>query len=234
MPTSRALCMSIILSLAFTACAKKGAGPEPESSLSASEPSTVDYPATPSASTSPPTWETSPAGVETSPPQPNPSPSAEPVAAQPALTDEQIVGITETVDKGEIEQAKLAQKKAKNVRVKQFAAHMISQHTQSKQKGAKLAKQNKLTVSESSVGTSLESKANEELEKLKTADKADFDRAYTESQIAQHQEVLELLSSQLIPNASHPDLKAQLEEARSMVEKHLTEAKEIQVSLATP
>ncbi len=246
MLSSRMLCASLILSLALPACAKKGEANEPESSLSAATTLQSTSETSPSA-----TWEGSPSPpmfVE-GPPAAKPAPVAEPMEpmapmepmppmpptpAKVALTDEQIVGITDTVDDGEIAQAKLARRKAKNARVKKFAAHMISQHTKSKQSGAKLLKQNKLTAGDSLVETDLESKATQQLEKLKSTEPTDFDRAYTESQIAQHQEVLDLINSELIPSASHPDLKAQLEKARGMVEQHLTEAKDIQTSLANP
>ncbi len=226
MSSSKSLCMSIMLSLAFTACAKKGESAEPESALSAGNEST-DTGMQPGAAS----WEGSPAPAfaDTADAEP-----AAPVASVEPLTDEQIVGITEAVNKGEIEQAKVAQKKAKNPRVKKFASHMISQHTKAKQKGAKLVKQTKLTVADSAVATDLQSKTTEQLEKLKAAEVPDFDKDYTDGQVAQHQEVLDLLNTQLIPSATHPDLKARLEEERSMVEEHLTEAKDIQASLASP
>ena len=232
MSNARMLSTSIVLSLALTACAKKGETPDPENANNASA---AEESAPLARTSNPANWENSPApeAFAVAPPAPAEATPAPAPAAAP-LTDEQIVKITGTVDKGEIEQAKLAQKKAKNPRVKKFAAHMISQHSKSKKKGETLAKDNKLTVAESSVATDLEGKASEHLESLKNADAKDFDRTYTDAQVMQHQAVLDLLNSQLIPNASHPDLKAQLEEARGMVETHLVEAREIQTALLEP
>lgn len=228
MLSSRTLCITMMLSLVYTGCAKKGETPEPESAESVAEPPATAAPMESPQASRPlgqPTWEQVPGPTTPA------APPTETAAAPAALTDEQIVRITETVNEGEIEQAKLAQKKAKNPRVKKFAANMISQHTKSKKKSANLAKEAQLTVADSPVATDLESKTNQHLETLKAADRADFDRTYTDAQIAQHQEVLELLNKQLIPNASHPDLKAQLEEERGMVETHLLEAREIQSAL---
>jgi len=149
------------------------------------------------------------------------------------LTDDQIAMITDKVNAGEVEQAKLAKEKAKDKRVRQYAQHMIQQHTKAKNKGDQLAKKEKLAPSESPVSTDLTSSASQALESLKTAEATSFDKTYIDSQIQQHQRVLDLLNSQLIPNATNMDLKAQLEEARSMVETHLAEAKELQMSLAS-
>jgi putative membrane protein len=164
----------------------------------------------------------------------NPPPASDDTSSTAApLKDEEIVKITASVDAAEIEQAKLAKSKSKNAQVKKFATHMITQHTQSKQKGAKLAKSAKLTPSDSDLGGQLEGKAQSTLETLKSADAAGFDSAYMEAQVKQHQEVLDLLDRQLIPNAQNADLKAQLQTTREMVQQHLTQGQEIQQSLAS-
>ena len=61
----------------------------------------------------------------------------QPAAAVPekqTMTDEQIAAMTDAANTAEIDQAKIAQKNAKNQRVKKFAAMMITDHTQAKQK----------------------------------------------------------------------------------------------------
>ncbi|HMI90494.1 MAG TPA: DUF4142 domain-containing protein [Polyangiales bacterium] len=163
----------------------------------------------------------------------NPPPASEDSSSSAApLKDEEIVKITDSVDAAEIEQAKLAKSKSKNAKVKKFATHMITEHTKAKQKGAKLAKSAKLTPADSDLGGQLKGKAESTLETLKSAEPAGFDSAYMEAQVKQHQEVLDLLDRQLIPNAQNADLKAQLQAAREMVQSHLTMGQEIQQSLS--
>jgi putative membrane protein len=164
----------------------------------------------------------------------NPPPAATDDSATAAgpLKDEEIIGITSSVDTAEIDQAKVAKSKSKNAQVKKFATHMITQHTQSKQKGAKLAKSAELKAEDSELGTQLKTKAERTLESLKEADAATFDSTYMQAQVTQHQEVLDLLDRQLIPNAKNADLKAQLEKTREMVQQHLTQGQEIQQALA--
>jgi putative membrane protein len=158
---------------------------------------------------------------------------AQPTEAAAQLNDAQIAKITDAVDSGEVEQAQLAATKAKNARVKKFANQMIAQHTQSKQKNAQLAKKANITPAESSAYGALQTKSSQVLEGLKQADAASFDSLYINAQVQQHQEVLDMLNGQLIPAASNPELKAQLEKAHAMVQKHLSDAKDIQQSLST-
>jgi putative membrane protein len=149
------------------------------------------------------------------------------------LEDAQIMKITANVDTAEIEQAKVAKTKAQNAQVKKFATHMISEHTKSKQKGMRLSKKADLDPADSELGTQLETKATRMLESLEAADKTAFDSAYMQAQVQQHQEVLNLLDQQLIPNAKNEDLKQELQATREMVSKHLTQAQEIQQQLPT-
>jgi putative membrane protein len=215
----------------FAGCSKdEPAEPEPGASEGNEQPpAMMDPPAEPSTAPVEPVAPTAPSGDTLNPP-----PAAEDTGASAApLKDGEIVKITESVDTAEIEQAKLAKKKAQNAQVKKFATHMITQHTQAKQKGARLTKSAKLTPEESELGRQLTTKAERTLESLEAADEAGFDAEYMRAQVQQHQEVLDLLDQRLIPNAQNADLKTQLQATRDMVQQHLTQGQEIQQSLAT-
>ena len=221
MPTIRPLAAVVVSSLLFAACSKQGSSPESETA--------ADMTSTP---------ETTVVAEPVPPPAPA---EPEPVAAAPVedtpppapLTDAQITKILEAVDSGEIEQAKLAQKKAKHPRVKKFAQHMIQQHTKAKQKGTTLAKKAKITPEDSSVAAQLTGKATAQLDALKAAEGPEFDVLYIQGQAAQHQEVLDLVNAQLIPAATNDELKSHLAETRTMVEAHAADANDIQQALAT-
>ena len=235
-----------ICSVLSFACAKKGSTPESETAqnpdvtqINTPPPSVGPTAAERETSTvmsegpqtgPQPVTDTGPTGVTTAPPT---QPSTAKTPQPETLTDDQIAMITETVDAGEVQQAKLAQKKAKDARVKKFASHMATQHTKSKKQGASLAKKAQLTPAESSTSMDLSQKSSETMAELENADRENFDKQYIDSQVQQHESVVLLLDSKLIPNASNADLKARLEETRSLVEKHLTEAREIQSSLAS-
>jgi putative membrane protein len=147
------------------------------------------------------------------------------------LNDGEIAKITDVVNSGEIQQARLAQSQADNPNVQQFAAMMIEDHTRAKENGAKLAVELKLVPEESALATELADGAQETLQSLQTGDSASFDRRYMEAQVNQHQEVLDMLDKQLIPSAQSPELKAELEKTRGVVQHHLDQAKQIKAAL---
>jgi putative membrane protein len=232
-----------VCSLLLVACAKS-TSPESQTASDVPVASTEN---TPPQSTDPSAAQQDTSGIAATTPssdigaqQPGASPVSpmptEPVAAAPApetLTDDQIVKITETINAGEVEQAKLAQKSSKNGKVKKYAQHMISEHNKANQKTASLAKKAQLTPADSPTAQNLSDKASRTKETLATTDKADFDKRYIDAQVEAHESVALLIDSKLLPNASNPELKARLEEAKKMVEEHLTEAKEIQSNLAS-
>jgi len=202
-----------IVAIAMVGCAKTETPPAAEYPRQAPAENPPTQPAqVPSATNEAPV-------IETIPDEP---------AVQPRLTDAQIVKITDTVNTGEIEQAKLAKQRAKSPAVKKFAAQMVTQHTTAQQQGLALAKQTKLEAEQSTVSEQLATNGSETLERLKAVDAASFDHTYMASQVEQHQAVLEQLDSHLIPEATNARLKAELQKTRTMVEAHLNHAKQVQ------
>jgi len=227
-------------SLGLLACSKQGASAEPENNYTAANDPTLNEPepaADPMASaggTTESTLTPEPVGtIDPSMSKPATGIGAVPTSSTAPLTDGQIAKVAETVDKGEIEQAKEVQKRAKNPQVKQLAAQLIQHHTKSKQKGQTLAKKEQLTLEESPVCEEIGNKAEQNLQAIKSASAPnEAERAYVDAQIAQHEEVLQLLNTRLIPSAVNADLKAQLEETRKMVESHIEQARKVQQALS--
>ena len=208
-----------VITIALMGCAKQETTPEPEVA-------TAPPPPAEAAPMPPP----APAAQSAETASAAPAPAPEPPKAEP-LTDEQIVKIVDTVNAAEIEQAKLAQKKSKNAKVKKFAAQMIADHNQAKNKANAWVKKAKITPADSTVGSDLASKTTQSLEMLKTTE-TDFDKAYIDGQIEGHQKVLDVFDKDLLPNAKAEDLKKFLTDTRATVDKHLTHAKEVQAALA--
>jgi len=227
-----------ICAVMLLACAKKGATPDPEAAENPDLSGMNTPPASPSPS--PAEDQTSSVGMETGDPtEPTaaapmmPPPTAVPATPVETLTDDQIAKITETVDQGEVEQGRVAQKKAKDARVKKFASHMVTQHSKSKKQIATVTKKAQITPADSATAQTLSEKGEKTLADLESTASPDFDKKYIDAQVEQHENVVTLLDSKLIPSASNAELKARLEETRKLVEAHLTEAKEIQTSLAS-
>lgn len=229
-------------SLLLIGCAKQGTSSESESGASASDETTGGA----MAADPPSTTEATPATASVVEPGPvgatgptaatggdivAPTAPVAPPAPAP-LTDGQIVRVSEAVDSSEIDQAKEVQKKAKNPEVKKLAARILQQHTKNKQKAQTVAKRAQLKAEESTVATDVTTKSEESLQSIKTAAApSDAERAFVDGQVRQQESVLELLNTRLIPNAINADLKAQLEETRKIIEKHIEETKRVQQAL---
>jgi putative membrane protein len=147
------------------------------------------------------------------------------------LSDEQVAAVMDAANESEIAQAKIAQKNAKNAKVKKFAAMMITDHTQAKQKQKKLLTKANVTPSDNMLSTQLKTESEQKVEDLKALKGADFDRAYMDAQVDAHRKVLEALDGQLIPSVQDAEYKAMLSEVRGKVASHLEQAKEIQQAL---
>jgi putative membrane protein len=148
-----------------------------------------------------------------------------------ALSDAQIARVDETLNSTEVDQATLAASKAKNAQVKRFAQNLLVDHKRAIEEDAALARSIGNAPNDSGLAEELASTGRQTLHRLERADAAAFDKLYVDGQVQQHQEMLDLLENHLIPRATAPQLKSQLEKARSMVDGHLTAAKELQQTL---
>jgi putative membrane protein len=152
--------------------------------------------------------------------------------ADQQLSDSEIVHVADVVNNGEVEQAQIAKTKAKNPKVKQFAARMLTDHRKAEQTDAKVVEREGIIPEESATATEIAGQSTAALEALRTAEPGpNFDRLYIERQVAQHEKVLDLLDKQLIPSAANGKVESELEKTRGMATRHLTQALEIEHSL---
>jgi putative membrane protein len=149
------------------------------------------------------------------------------------LSESQIAMITQLANTAEIEQAKLAQSKAKSPSVKKFAAMMVRDHTEAKNEQAKLYKRLNLTAVQSPDAIALKDDADRATGSLRGADGQAFDVAYMDAQVDAHQKVLDAIDKNLLPAATQQELIDDLKKMRSTVDAHLKEAKSLQAQLTT-
>jgi len=160
------------------------------------------------------------------------APAPSDAAPAPQLSEAQIAMITDLANTAEVEQGKLAQTKAKNSAVKKFAAMMVKHHTEAKTDQTKLFKQLSLTPTQSPDAMALKDGGDRTLGTLRGADGSAFDTAYIDSQVDEHQKVLDTIDQKLLPSAKSDELVSGLKKMRDTVESHLKEAKSIQADLA--
>ncbi|WP_437967628.1 DUF4142 domain-containing protein [Sorangium sp. So ce260] len=197
----------------------------------------------------PPAPTPAPLPQETTPAAPASQPSTDPQAGatQPGttttapsapveapLTDEQIVAVLDAANKKEIDEAQLAQTKAKHKDVKAYARVIAQHHTEAKAKQAKLIKKLGITAADSDKSKQLADETQQAVEQLKALQGADFDQQFVALMVKDHQTTLDLLDKRVLPNAKNADLKTMVEkELRPTIEKHLKDAEALAQKLAS-
>jgi len=155
--------------------------------------------------------------------------SAAPQATQPdasGLDDAQVAAVIQVINEGEIQQAQLAQSKAKSPEVRRFAQHMLTAHRDMENKDKKLLVRLQLVPQDSAVSSQVKTEGENQLSTLQGITGQDFDRDYIELQVSGHNKALELID-RMVPNLKSGDLKIELQNARPMVAQHLSEAERI-------
>jgi putative membrane protein len=171
-----------------------------------------------------------PAGAQVSPSQDEPAATAA-EAFREMLDDKKILYVTHVANSGEVDLGKLAERRARDPRVREFAAMMVAHHADADKKGIETAQRLKLGSETSPVSYQLTKDENKNLKKLRSTSAADFDAAYLDSQVKVHKKVLSLIDKQLMPNASDPSVQELLRDIRPTVANHLEQAKALKESL---
>jgi putative membrane protein len=158
--------------------------------------------------------DTTPAGPETG--MATDTASADIAGKSAPLTDPNIVALLDEANKADSAAGALAVTKATSKEVKDFAKLMMSEHHALREAGQQLAK--KLNVTPAP--PALES----------TPKGPEFDRVYIEQEIAAHKAVLDLAEN-AHGQAQNEQLKALIEQAKPVIQKHLDQAEKLKDKL---
>lgn len=143
-----------------------------------------------------------------------------------------ILGYTTAANMAEIQEAKLAEKKATNPQVKAFARQMLADHEAMLKDGKTLAA--KLKAQADTANGDAHDLLNGSRDELKDlTDKAagkDWDKNFIDKEIDGHQHVLDKLQD-AAKNTNDTDLRAGLEKATGKVQEHLTKAQDLKTKL---
>lgn len=127
----------------------------------------------------------------------------------------------------EIELGKLAQQKARNKQVKDFAAMMVQDHTKA---GEELrAAATRANVQPTNLDVDME-EANDLRERLSKLSGMEFDREYIKAMVEDHEHAVDEVSSKAEGNANE-HVKAWAAQTLPALKKHLERAKQLQATL---
>jgi putative membrane protein len=162
------------------------------------------------------------------------SDTADPSAASAgSLTDANIVALLDEANQADSASGAYAFGKASNPEVKAFAQLMMGEHHALRLQGQQLAKKLNVTP-QLPANDPLKPAAEAEMAALKAAPKGPaFDRTYIDQEVAIHKAVLDL-AEQAHGAAQNPELKALIEKAKPVIEKHRDRAEELQKKLGKP
>ena len=147
-----------------------------------------------------------------------------------SLTDPNIVAVLDEANKADSAAGALAVTKATNKAVKDFARLMMGEHHALREQGQQLAKRLKVTP-EPPANDPVKPLAENETRVLESTPKGpEFDRVYIEQEIAAHKAVLDLVGN-AHDQAQNEELKALIEQAKPVIEKHLDQAEKIKGEL---
>ena len=152
-------------------------------------------------------------------------------AVAQAPSDAQIASIVVTANQVDIDAGKLAESKGKSKDVKAFGKQMVTDHSGVNKQAVALVKKLKVTPEDNPTSQSLKSGGEENVKKLKGLKGAEFDKAYTDHEVAYHEQVLGAIDKTLVPNAKNEELKALIVKMRPAFVAHLEHAKMIQAKL---
>ena len=143
------------------------------------------------------------------------------------MSDANVIAVVNTIDKSEMEASELAKQKAHSTEVRNYANHLIADHSASIDKSRKLQNHTNLRPDPPALASALDSTHQETMQQLRKLSGSDFDRAYMAYQVQMHEQAVSLVEK-TSSSADNPQLKQQLGQTVHDLREHLTKAKSIQ------
>lgn len=157
-------------------------------------------------------------------------PVATDTLGKPALTDPNIVAIVDGANMADSSMGAMATRRTKNADIKTFARMMMGEHHALRVAGRDLAVKLGVTP-ELPAGDQGDALHRTALQELSGASDADFDRMYITHEVEYH-EWLAATATAARAAAQNEELRALLDTAIPVVQKHLDEARRLQAKIS--
>jgi putative membrane protein len=148
------------------------------------------------------------------------------------LSDAEIASVAVTANQIDINYAKIAKEKSKNVEVLKFAKTMTDDHTAIINQAVALVTKLKVTPKDNAVSKQLLSDAEKTKKMLRSKSAKTFDKAYIDNEVAVHKAVIGTVESLLIPQSQNAELKKLLQDVVPALKAHLAHAEMLQKMFA--
>jgi putative membrane protein len=148
-------------------------------------------------------------------------------APQFQLNDLEIAAVLMAANTGEVEQGQLALERSDDDNVEDFAEQMVSEHGAANERIEAALQNRMIGAMENALSEQLTDEAMQVLRMLEETPEDEFDVAYMESQVQAHARVLDIIDSELLPQAMDPTLRAELENERASAAAHFQQAQNL-------
>jgi putative membrane protein len=133
----------------------------------------------------------------------------------------------------EIQLASLAAKKAASPKVKQIATKLASDHAKNREQVRALAQKLSVSLTPGQGGNVAAADSAAMPPDLQGKSGRDFDRAFIQHEISEHQSNIQKLQSQVIPSVQNADVKTYLQKTVTEMQGHLVSLKQAQRQLGS-
>lgn len=143
------------------------------------------------------------------------------------MSSSEILFVIETINLGEAEQAELALQHSRNDEVAEMARRILQDHTASTQTVDELGQAvGTEEDAASSISEGIQFQVDAFLEDMAGLTGYEFNKTYLEKQVVLHGVALDVVRTQLIPNADEPQVLEYLETYQDMLEAHRKQAQQ--------
>jgi putative membrane protein len=133
----------------------------------------------------------------------------------------------------EIQLATLASRKATSPQVKQIARKLAADHAKNREQVLALAQKVNLTLTPAQGGSVGAADSVAMPPQLQEKSGAEFDRAFIEHEINDHQSNIQKVQNQILPSMQDQQVKAYLQKTLTEMQSHLASLQQIQQQLGT-
>lgn len=146
---------------------------------------------------------------------------------KPTFGDPEIAMVMRVVNLDEVREGQIAREKAAEPSVRDFASMMVSDHNAANNQAEAAFFKIDLVSADSPLSRQLDAESGTSSENLRNITGRAFDRAYMQREIQLHQNVLNIIDTQLLPHAKKKQVKQQVNTMRTAVQGHLTKAQQV-------
>jgi len=155
------------------------------------------------------------------------------VSGNTAVTPEGVLSQMNVANTTEIQLATVATKKASSPQVKQIARKLLTDHTKNRQQVRALAQKLNVSLTPGQGGSVSASDSAAMPTDLQAKTGAEFDRAFIQHEIDDHQSNVDKIQKQILPSLQNEQIKTYLQKTVTEMQGHLSSLKQVQQQLSS-